>query len=94
MAMEESFLKSVFHGVIPEEMVFPYPEPGREQREHIGLILDGVRGFARKHVDAGAIDQAAEIPEQVFQYSAQIIHVAEGLRVKAQWTVPLSGRFL
>ena len=67
MAMEESFLKSVFHGVIPEEMVFPYPEPGREQREHIGLILDGVRNFARRHVDAGAIDQAAEIPERVFE---------------------------
>lgn len=67
MAMEESFLKSVFHGVIPEEMVFPYPEPGREQREHIGLVLDGVRAFARKHVDAGAIDAAAEIPEAVLQ---------------------------
>ena len=67
MAMEESFLKSVFHGVIPEEMVFPYPEPGREQREHIGLILDGVRNFARKHIDAGAIDRAAEIPPEVFQ---------------------------
>ncbi|MBP6835026.1 MAG: acyl-CoA dehydrogenase family protein [Deltaproteobacteria bacterium] len=67
MAMEESFLKSVFHGAIPEEMVFPYPEPGREQREHIGLILDGVRSFARKHVDAGAIDREADIPESVLQ---------------------------
>lgn len=67
MAMEESFLKSVFYGVIPEEMVFPYPEPGREQREHIGLILDGVRAFARKHVDAAAFDRDAEIPAPVLQ---------------------------
>lgn len=67
MAIEESFLKSVFYGVIPEEMVFPYPEPGREQREHIGLILDGVRAFARKHVDAAAFDREAEIPGAVLQ---------------------------
>lgn len=67
MAIEESFLKSVFYGVIPEEMVFPYPEPGREQREHIGLILDGVRAFARKHVDAAAFDRDAEIPAGVLQ---------------------------
>ena len=72
MAMEESFLKSVFYGAIPEEMIFPYPELGREQREHVGLILDGVRGFARKSVDGAAIDAGAALPEAVLAGAREI----------------------
>ena len=32
---EQSFMKSLFHGVIAEELIFPYPEDEqRRAREH------------------------------------------------------------
>jgi len=65
MAIEESFLKSVFYGAIPEEMIFPYPELGRDARESTALILESVREFARREIDPAAIDRDAAIPERV-----------------------------
>ncbi len=67
MAIEESFLKSVFYGAIPEEMIFPYPEVGRDARESTSLILESVREFARREIDPAAIDRDAEIPARVIE---------------------------
>ncbi len=66
MAIEESFLKSVFHGAIPEEMIFPYPEPPREGREAAALMLERLQESAAGAIDATAIDAAGVIPDAVF----------------------------
>jgi len=65
MAIEESFLKSLFYGAIPEEMIFPYPEVGRDSRESASLILESVREFARREIDPAVIDRDATIPARV-----------------------------
>ena len=67
MSTEQSFMKSVFYGVIPEELVFPFPEAGKEERENTALILESVREFAARHVDAAKIDREAKIPAEVLQ---------------------------
>jgi acyl-CoA dehydrogenase family protein 9 len=65
MAIEESFMKSLFHGAIPEEMLFPFPELGKDEREHVSLILENVRKFAARTIDPAAIDRDAAIPPAV-----------------------------
>lgn len=66
MAIEESFMKSVFYGAIPEEMVFPYPEMGRAERENTGLIVESLKRFAET-VDPARIDREGHIPPEVLQ---------------------------
>ena len=67
MATEQSFMKSVFYGVIPEELIFPYPEAGKEERENTAMILESVRDFCARSVDSAKIDREANIPAEVLQ---------------------------
>ncbi len=64
---EQSFMKGVFHGVISEELVFPYPELGGDEQENLKLMLDSVHRFLDDKVDAAAIDAAHEIPKEVLE---------------------------
>ncbi len=67
MAIEQSFMKSLFCGVIPEEMLFPYPEISKEERENTSMILESVREFCARNVDSAKIDRDARIPEAVIK---------------------------
>lgn len=61
---DQSFLKAMFHGVIAEDLVFPFPELSAEQRESTSLMLNSVRRFL-DGVDSAAIDRDQEIPPKV-----------------------------
>ena len=63
--IEQSFMKALFHGVIAEDLVFPYPELPAEDRENTSLILDSVRRFFAAHVDSAKIDREQRIPDEV-----------------------------
>ena len=72
---EQSFMKAVFHGVISEELIFPYPdyqEYAPEESENLQLIIESVKRFLDDKVDAAAIDKAHEI-------SPEILEEAKGL---------------
>jgi acyl-CoA dehydrogenase family protein 9 len=62
---EQSFMKSLFHGVIAEELIFPFPELGRDERDNTAMILDSVRKFAEANVDPARIDREQVIPPAV-----------------------------
>src|SRR5947209_363969 len=62
---EQSFMKSLFHGVIAEELIFPFPELGREEKDNTSLIVDSVRKFMEAKVDPARIDQEQVIPAAV-----------------------------
>src|SRR5262249_51221718 len=49
---EQSFMKAVFHGVVAEDLIFPYPEMPPEDRENTSMILDSVRRFFDANVDS------------------------------------------
>ena len=63
--IEQSFMKALFHGVIAEDMIFPYPEMPAEDRENTSMILDSVRRFFAANVDSAKIDKEHEIPKAV-----------------------------
>ena len=63
--IEQSFMKSLFHGVIAEDLIFPYPEMPSEDRENTSLILDSVRRFFAASVDAAKIDREHDIGKEV-----------------------------
>ena len=65
--IEESFMKSVFHGVIEEGVVFPYPEPGQTEVDNLHAMLDSVRRFCAANVDSAKIDRDHTIGEPVIQ---------------------------
>ena len=62
---DRSFMKSLFGGVIEQDLVFPYPEPKPDERESLSLMLDNIRKFCETRVDSKKIDQEHAIPEEV-----------------------------
>jgi acyl-CoA dehydrogenase family protein 9 len=61
---EQSFMKSLFHGVIAEELVAPWPEPSNEERDRVLKMLDAVRKLGST-IDSAAIDREQRIPDDV-----------------------------
>jgi acyl-CoA dehydrogenase family member 9 len=55
--IEQSFMKALFHGIIAEEILFPYPEMPAEHRENTSMILDSMRRFFAANVDSAKIDR-------------------------------------
>ena len=47
MIADASFLKSLFCGIIPESMAFPFPGPSRAEAEETLAILDTLKRFMR-----------------------------------------------
>ena len=64
---EQSFMKALFHGVIAEELIFPYPEASAEEAETVGLMIDNIRKFAAAKVDSVRIDRDHKIPDDVIE---------------------------
>ncbi len=63
--IEQSFMKALFHGVIAEDMIFPYPELPSEDRENTSMIIGSVRRFFAANVDAAKIDREHAIGPEV-----------------------------
>ncbi len=64
---EQSFMKAVFHGVISEDIIFPYREMVGEEAENVKLIVEGVQRFLDDRVDAAAIDRAHQIDPAILE---------------------------
>jgi acyl-CoA dehydrogenase family protein 9 len=62
---EQSFMKSLFHGVVAEELIYPYPEMSRDERDNTNMILESVRKFVDAHVDPAKIDRDHTISKEV-----------------------------
>ena len=69
---EQSFMKSLFHGIISEALVFPYPEPSGAERESVNMMLESVRKYFNTNVDSVKIDREAEIPKEVLEGVKQL----------------------
>ena len=62
---DQSFMKSLFHGVIAENVIFPYPEPSNGESDAVNVVLESVRRFCAANVDSAKIDEAQAIPAEV-----------------------------
>ena len=63
--IDQSFMKALFHGVITEGLIFPYPTLTSTERDNLGIMLDSVRKFFASNVDAATIDREMKIPTEV-----------------------------
>jgi acyl-CoA dehydrogenase family protein 9 len=64
---EQSFMKTLFFGVIDEDLIFPWPTPSDQEVDTLHTLLDAVRRFFQLRVDSGAIDRDQRIPDEVLQ---------------------------
>lgn len=62
---DTSFTKSLFFGNIVEEMVFPYPEISKEEKENINLIIDSFKKYCEKNVNSSKIDQEEKVDPKI-----------------------------
>lgn len=60
----QSFAKSLFLGILQEDMVFPFPEP-KEEKETLSIILENLRKFAKDQIDPKKIDQEGKISKEL-----------------------------
>ncbi len=60
-------MKSLFHGVIDEGTLFPYPEPSRDEADSTNQLVETVRRYFEKNVDSKQIDLDEKIPDQVLE---------------------------
>jgi acyl-CoA dehydrogenase family member 9 len=63
--IEESFMKAIFHGVIEEKVLFPFPEPSQTETDNLNGMLDSVRRFCVKNVDSAKIDREQTIDPSI-----------------------------
>lgn len=68
---DESFMKSLFGGVVAEGLIIPYPEANRGEADEVHAVLDGLRKLASK-VDPARIDREEAIPAEVRTGLAEI----------------------
>lgn len=61
---EQSFMKSLFHGVIAEELISPWPDPNNEERDRVEQLLIRIRQFGER-VDSAKIDREAAVPDEL-----------------------------
>lgn len=62
---KEGFCKDLFFGRFRESSMMPFPELSEEARKRGDQVIEAVREFCHKHIDAAAIDRDAAIPDQV-----------------------------
>jgi acyl-CoA dehydrogenase family protein 9 len=67
-----SFTKGVFLGEIRENLVFPFPELAKEERESLGAILDSFREWAKDNVDSAKQDHDGRFPDAVRKGMAEL----------------------
>ncbi len=60
-----SFTRGVFQGEIREDIVFPFPQPSKEEKESLAAILDAFRSWAADTLDSAKLDHDGKFPDEV-----------------------------
>ena len=67
-----SFTRGVFQGEILEDLVFPFPEPSKEELESLAAILDAFRSWAADTLDPAKLDHDGKFPDEVRKGMAEL----------------------
>ena len=60
-----SFIKGVFLGEIREDLIAPFPEISRDEKESLGAVLSSFRAWASEHVNSARQDHDGKFPDDV-----------------------------
>ncbi len=64
---EQSFMKSLFFGVIDESLILPWPEPNPQEVDTLRPLLESVRRYFGREVDSAEIDRNECIDVEVLR---------------------------
>ncbi len=64
---EQSFMKALFHGVVAEELLYPYPKLGARDRDGVSSLLEALRRFAERYVDSGRFEREHTINDDALE---------------------------
>lgn len=67
-----SFAKALFFGNILEELVFPYPELSKEERETTKMFLESFQKFCEQKYRAQEYEQQSKIPKEILAELSQM----------------------
>jgi len=63
--LNPSFTKGIFTGEIREDLVFPFPALGDDERESLRMIVDSFRAFAGDNVDSQQLDHDGRFTDAI-----------------------------
>ena len=58
-------MKALFHGVIEEDLIYPFPEMDPEERETVSMIVDSIEKFAAAEIDVAAMDREHHLSDEL-----------------------------
>jgi len=62
---EDSFMKALFHGVIEDDLIFPYPSMDSDESETLSMIIDSLKKFVEAHIDVEQLDRDHHLPDDI-----------------------------
>ncbi len=67
-----SFTKGLFLGEIREDLIFPFPEMAKDEKENLAAVLDAFRSWAADTVDSAKLDHDGKFADEVRQGMAEL----------------------
>ena len=68
---ESSFTKALFHGILAEDMVFPFPRPPKDVRDNVDLILSEVKKFSDAEIEARRAERTGQPLSEILRRLGQ-----------------------
>ena len=67
-----SFVRELFHGRLPWELIFPFPEQSEADKKIGTEYLEKLKSFLMAHLDPDKVDMTGEIPYEVIKGLADL----------------------
>jgi len=78
-----SFLRELFLGKLPLDLIFPFPEPNGVNRPKFREFHNRMKKFLREEVDSDAIDRTGKIPDEIREKLAEM--GAFGMKIREEY---------
>jgi hypothetical protein len=65
--MHPSFVSRLFQGIVEWDLIYPFPEQPREDKQKGDIFLNKLEEFLKENLDPDEVDVTREIPEKVIR---------------------------
>lgn len=80
---KRSFMKELFAGGLPLDLIHPHPEPDPEEQKRAAPFLARLEAFVRDHIDGDAHDREEWVPDSVLEGLAEL--GAFGIKIPVEY---------
>src|SRR5215510_8753287 len=67
MAIEQSFAKALFFGIVAEDLIFPYPQLSPDEKQTTHALVDRVKKLLENDSDPAAIDRDGRLEPRLIE---------------------------